>query len=411
MNLKYILLATISILGIIFLSACQESPEFDCADTIGCVEIGKDEPIKIGIIQALSGGPSRLGITQLRTVELVVTQIGNEILGHPVEFIIEDELCSAEGGTTTALKVTADKQVVGIIGTTCSGAAVTASSVISEAGMVMISGGNSAPSLTSIGDTQGTDWHPGYFRTALNDSQRGKVAAEFVFLELGIKKAATLNDGDAFTKGLTDVFEKEFVALGGEIVFKTTINKGDSDMQPYLEGIAIAEAEFLLFALFQPEGDHLVVQAAQTPALDNLKFMSVGLFLDSFLEAIGESGKGMYFIGHAPIVSNQSDQIYEAYTAQFGEHPFGDSFVTGYDAATLLIDAMESVAIQEDDGSLQIGRKALRDHLYSTSDYEGISGKLSCDKFGDCGAGSFSIFRLDDPSAGLEGLRQNLIYP
>jgi branched-chain amino acid transport system substrate-binding protein len=411
MTQKIISLGIILIVTTILISTCQTEPPFECLDTLGCIQIAPEAPLKIGVIQALSGGPARLGITQLRTVELVVTQRGNEILGHPVEFVIEDELCSAEGGTTAALKVAADQQIIGIIGTTCSGAAATASKIISEAGMAMISGGNSAPSLTSIAGKQGADWYPGYYRTALNDSQRGQAAAEFVFTKLGIKRAATLNDGDTFTQGLTAVFEQEFIALGGEIVTAITINKGDTDMFPFLEAIANAQAEFLFFALFQPEADQLVIQAVQTPEMSEIGMMSAGLFLDSFLEAIGEAGQGMYFIGLTPVESSNSAAIYDVYEGQFGELPFGDSFVSGYDAVTLLIDAIEAVVVQDKDGTLHIGRQALRNHIYSTSDYEGVSGALKCDAFGDCGAGSFSIFRLDDPSLGVEGLRQNLIFP
>ena len=36
------------------------------------------------------------------------------------------------------------------------------------------------------------------------------------------------------------------------------------------------------------------------------------------------------------------------------------------------------------DGSLVIGRQALRDALYATKDFDGITGKLTCNENGDC---------------------------
>jgi len=74
---------------------------------------------------------------------------------------------------------------------------------MSNAGLVMVSGANSGPSLTSIGGEQGDDWYPGYFRTMLNDVNRGRIAAVYVYEELGISKVATINDGDAYTSGYT----------------------------------------------------------------------------------------------------------------------------------------------------------------------------------------------------------------
>jgi branched-chain amino acid transport system substrate-binding protein len=50
----------------------------------------------------------------------------------------------------------------------------------------------------------------------------------------------------------------------------------------------------------------------------------------------------------------------------------------------MLLAAIEEVAVQDEDGTLHIGRKALRDALYLTSDFEGVTGMLNCNEFGDC---------------------------
>jgi len=39
-----------------------------------------------------------------------------------------------------------------------------------------------------------------------------------------VTKAATIHDGDPYTQGLTDTFEREFTELGGEIVLKAAVN-------------------------------------------------------------------------------------------------------------------------------------------------------------------------------------------
>ena len=44
--------------------------------------------------------------------------------GHQISVETLDEMCSGEGGRATAEAVVADAQVVGVIGTLCSGAAV-----------------------------------------------------------------------------------------------------------------------------------------------------------------------------------------------------------------------------------------------------------------------------------------------
>jgi len=389
------------------LSACSK---YECTDAIGCLEIAPGEPIVLGVIQALSGGPAPIGIMQLRSIELAIAQRDGQLLGHPIATIEQDERCSPEGGTTAALKITADPSVVAVIGTTCSGAATTAAKVVSEAGMVMISGANTAPALTSIGGKPGADWQPGYFRTELNDVERGQAAAIFAYEELGVRRAATLNDGDAFTRGLTEIFGQVFAEQGGEILLSATVNKGDEDMGPMLGAVAYSGAELLFFTLFQPEADRVVLQAARTPGLEDLRLVSAGLFLEDFLQAIGDAGVGTFFAGPFWSEGEQTDALRAAYEARFGAPPDGSSIATGYDACNLLLDAVEAVAVEDAGGTLHVGRQALRDYLYAVTAYDGVSGALSCDQFGDCGVGNFGIYRLDDPKAGVAGLKANVVY-
>ena len=61
-----------------------------------------------------------------------------------------------------------------------------------------------------------------------------------------------------------------------------------------------------------------------------------------------------------------------------------------YDAATILLRAIDDVAVADGD-TLFIDRAKLRDALTATSDFSGIIGAISCDDFGDCGAGHVHI--------------------
>lgn len=76
----------------------------------------------------------------------------------------------------------------------------------------------------------------------------------------------------------------------------------------------------------------------------------------------------------------------------------------------MVLEAIATVAVRSPNGTLQIGRQALRDALYQTSNFPGVTGYLSCDRLGDCASGQFSILQLNDPAAGLEGLNANRVY-
>ena len=404
--------ATLLFVALLLAGCGSGVPPFECSDAIGCVDIGPGASIRIGALQALSGDMGPQGAELLQCTELAVDDWGGELLGHPIGLVTADSMCTGEAGTTAALKVTADPQLVALIGPSCSGAAAAAMKVVSDAGLVMIAGSCSAPSLTSVGGEPGAHWRPGFLRTAQNDALVGQTAATFAFQVLGIRRAATIHDGDAYTRGLTDTFEQAFRALGGEVVLATAVNKGDTDMRPVLAAVAASGADLAFLPVFRMEGDYLVLQAEEVEGMENVKLMSAeGLYFDTFVQAVGAAGVGMHFTAPVRPEGPEYDAFVARYEAKFGEPPARTPYHAHmYDAANLLLSTIESVAVQEEDGTLHIGRQALRDALYATANYQGLTGSLTCDSYGDCGVAKFKVLRLDDPAAGLAGLEANVVY-
>jgi branched-chain amino acid transport system substrate-binding protein len=85
----------------------------------------------------------------------------------------------------------------------------------------------------------------------------------------------------------------------------------------------------------------------------------------------------------------QSEDFYAgefvpAYQEAFGTEPLSVFHAHSYDAAMILMDAIEEVAIQNDDGSLSIPRQALRDAVFATNGYAGVTGTITCTELGDC---------------------------
>ncbi len=396
----------------LLLSACKApDPSFVCDDAIGCVTVSSTEPIKLGVLQALSGGVAPIGTLQVRGIHLALAKRNNQLLGHPIELQIEDGRCSSEGGTIAAMKIVADPQVVATLGTSCSGAAITASKVISDAGLVMVSGLNSASSLTAVDGKRGAHSQPGYFRTNSNDEIMIQAEAAFIFQELGVTKVATIDDGDLYTSSHANALKKAFTKMGGEIVLAATVDKGDTNMHPVLTAVAQSGAELLFIPLFAPEGKHIVRQSREVDGLESIKILAGDpLFLETFIESVNTAAAGMYFIAKLAPDNPAYTKLVSDYAAKYGELPEKHSFGFAYDAANILLNAIEKVAVQQTTGTLHIGRQALREALHNTADVDGIMGRINCDDFGDCASGSLNIVRFDDIDAGFTGLSANIIY-
>ena len=406
--------AAMAVLGLcgFFLAFLHADKAEHCTDRLGCVEIPGAAPLRIGVIQSLSGKVGFLGQEQLRGLELALAARGDSLLGHPVRLVVQDAGCSPEGGANAALRIVSDPSVVAIFGTTCSNAAAAAAQVMTEAGLTMISGNNSAPFLTSMGGKPAPKWQPGYFRTAPNEEHSGAAAARYAYESLGMHTAAAIHDGDIYTLGLAEGFKREFERLGGRMVFFSAVDKGDADMGPVIEAVAASHADLLFFPLFQPEGNHVLLAARAAPALSGVRLMSDGSLIDqSFIDATGDAAKGMYFVGPTP--PDPSDTVValqERYRQRYKEQPPTAYYLNAYDAANILLDAIARAARRDRDGSIRIGRQALRDALAATRDVPGVTGRLTCDAFGDCVRPRFNVLRLDDPAQGVDGLLHNVVF-
>lgn len=407
-----LLLAPLALAACLCASCSSEPSPKACTDPLGCVEIPATAPLKLGVIQSLSGKVGPLGLEQMRGLELALARRGGKLLGREVSLQVEDTGCQPEGGANAALKIVADPNMVAIFGTTCSGDAATASEIMAKAGFTMISGNNSAPFLTALGGQRAPKWQAGYFRTAPNEESSGPAAATFAYQKLGIRKAATVNDGDIYTKGLADGFAKRFQELGGTIVLSATVNKQDTNMGPLLTAVKNSKADLVFFPLFQPEGNHLLVQARRDPALKKTVLMSDGALIEqSFIEAVQDDAVGMYFVGPTPPAKSPAfDKLVDEYRARFKTAPSTFYYVSAFDAAEILFAAIEKAATKAPNGAVRIGRKALRDALYATHGHAGISGTLSCNEFGDCAPPRFNVLRMANPDAGVEGLKANVQF-
>ena len=374
-------------------------------DELGTVTIPEGEPIQIRSLNAISGDVAFLGTPNERAVRLAVEDYG-EIQGHTVEVGTGlDDLCSNEGGQAAAQTIVSDEQVLGVIGTSCSGAATAAMPLISDAGMVMISPSNTSPSLTSdLAGTAGTDYYPGYYRTAHNDLFQGRAVANFVYDDLGHTTAAAIHDGDPYTQGLAQAFSDAFEELGGSVPVFTAVNKGDTDMSGVLTEVAGGNPEALYFPIFQPEGDFIVQQMGSVEGLgETVRIAADGLLISDFLslpetEGMYFSGPSLQFEGNSNEVTGVSaDQFLETYNTEFGEAPSAAFWAHSYDATTMLLQAIDDVAVENEDGSLTVGRQALRDRLTETN-FQGLIGQIACDEYGDCGAQEIQIVHHTDSS-------------
>lgn len=380
-----------------------------CADELGCVEVAAGDPIRIAYMLVVAGPDAALGTDARNGAEIAFDE-KKELLGHPLELTGEDSGCNAEGGQAAAQKLAADKSIVAIIGTSCSSEARAGAAILSDAGYTLLSPSATAPDLTDPAKHVA-----GFLRTAHNDKVQGQVAAQFVAEELKLTKVATIHDGSPYAEGLVGAFTENFTGLGGAITAAEAVGPTDTDMRPVLTKIAATGPEMLYYPIFTTSGGLISAQSEEIeglgPAIKNMG--ADGLFSPDFLKAAGASAVGMYLSSpdFSTFGPDYAGKLLPAYEAKFGTKPTSAFHAHAYDAANIIFAAVEAVAVKNADGSLTIGRKALRDALYATKDYKGLTGNISCGENGDCADPKIAVYEITQENVDKGEVPTAKIYP
>jgi branched-chain amino acid transport system substrate-binding protein len=167
-------------------------------------------------------------------------------------------------------------------------------------------------------------------------------------------------------------------------------------MSTVLKTIATGKPDLIYLPVFIAEAGFLSSQIPTVTGLEGVKTMGAdGHFSADYLKAAGAAAVGHYLT--SPDFSAFGDEyagFLEKRKAKFGGDPLSVFHAHAYDATNILFAALDKVAVENADGSLSVPKGALRDAIYATKDFAGLTGTLSCSEFGDCGAPVIAAYQV-----------------
>ena len=377
-------LAAALALTLVFATGCGET-EIP-ADGWGTVVIAPGAAIPLGVSTALSGGVSGLG-GDIRDGALLAIRDRPELAGHQLQAMVEDDRCDEGESVAVAQKFTTSAAVVAVVGPMCSGGALQASDVYEAAHVTMITPSATAPLVTSRNMAT-------VFRVAWNDRVQGAGQAEFALADLGAPTAVVVHDDTMYGQSLADLFVANYEAAGGKALAIEQITRGQIDFIETVEAIRVQDPAIVVFAGFTPEGTLLVRQIrAAGLAVPVLAGDGVQSRRD-FIEAAEGAADGVYVSGGSTRQGPVYDDFAVRFAEAYGREP-GLFAAQSFDATATIVDALQRIAVAQDDGSLVIGRKALNDAIRLTK-REGASGQIEFGGDGDREfAADVSIYRVE----------------
>jgi branched-chain amino acid transport system substrate-binding protein len=361
----------------------------------GVVVIPPGDTVKIGVATDLSNILPAPGLDIAQGAELAVIDYTEErggLFDFEIELVVQDDLCVEDGAIAVAQEFAARGDILAVVGHVCSGASIPASVIYQEARIPMVSPSSTAGVFTARGlDVVN--------RTAFNDNIQGVVAARYIYQELGAREIVVLHNQTSYGEGLATTVAETFEELGGAVLMFQAIDIDEEDYRMILRAAATLDTELIYLGGYDDEASRLVTQMNELGLDDTLFFSDDGAYTSDFLELAEENAEGIYVtFGTQSAGEDVQTTFAEHYEMTFGVDPqeLGPFHGQSYDAANIILQALEEVAKFDDDGNLLIDRELLIDAIRATKGYQGQSGTVSCDDNGDCGSAEISVFRVVD---------------
>jgi branched-chain amino acid transport system substrate-binding protein len=345
---------------------------------------------------AESGAAAEIGADSLRGIEIALDDRGYELLGHRIELVGVDASCDEEGGRSAAQSLVIEPDLAAIIGPTCSQSALGAIPAVNQAGLVMISPSSTAPELTNPDASAGGNWEDGFARTAHNNLLQGQIAAQFAFSGLGARSAALIYDEQFVPLGdIPATFAAAFEESGGLIVLRRPVRSGQTNFTDLLADVTRTSPDVLFLAAMEPEAQFIVNALADFPELNQIAVIATDTMLTpGFAGNAMASARGTYLVGPA-VQSPAYEQFLAKWRTRYGAIPDLSFHAHAYDATNIVLNAIATVAQMASNNTLVIGRQALREAVFATEDYRGVTGQLSCVDHGDCaGREALGVYQL-----------------
>jgi branched-chain amino acid transport system substrate-binding protein len=326
-----------------------------------------------------------------------------------IEYVSQDDATAQAGKwdearcAENAQSAAQDEQIVGWIGPYNSGCAAIEIPILNQAGLAMVSHGNTAVGLTKPSGEEGEpeQYYPtgerNYTRVIVTDDKQARAGAAWMRDE-GIQSVYIIDDQETFGAGLADQFGQSAEAAGIQVLGREGIDGNAANYRPLMAQIAQLNPDAIYFAGITDNnaGQIAIDKVGAGMSNEDVMFMgSEGILEEAFIEAAGEAAEGSYltFSGlPASELPGTGQEFVERYQERFPDSEVDALTAYGYEAANVLLDAIENA--YNTDG--EVTREGVLRELFATQNYDGVLGTWSFDENGDTTLTDLSGERVQD---------------
>lgn len=358
--------------------------------SLGTVTVSPGNPIQIRSFHPISVPGAPLGVSGEQAAQLAVADYG-DIKGFTVNLgETIDDLCTPESGTAVAVELLETPDVVGVIGPVCSLTVPGFIPILGDAGGTAVSPTDSSIILTTQRFAPG---YPGYYQTSPDGASHARVMADFLINERGVTRVSVVQEDDAFLESMATAFTAAMQEQGGEVGPLVQVSPSGSFESAELDAVAEFGPQAVFLALYPPLAELAIERLRSTPDLADTTLTGSYVLVQDAFWALDVSDRLLTTAGEFALDENVNQGtnqpwglVVANYLRSYGERPTDGGWAYSYDAATLLLDAIDASSQVGPGGELVIDRAGIRAFLDQVEGYQGLTGSLTCDSIGDCGA-------------------------
>ena len=325
-----------------------------------------DEAIDIAAIYALTGPAAEGNAWTLRGIRHAVDEINKHggVLGRDIKLWVFDNKSTPIGSTVAANQAVA-AGVVGIVGSDWSSHSIAVARVAQHNKIPMISSLSTNPQVTKIGDY--------IFRICFTDDFQGQIIAKFARQDLSAETAVVFVDVTSdYSLNLSEIFKKNFEKLGGKILLELEYKLKQQHFDEDVKRAAATDVDLMFFPGHDESGS--IAKQAQQTGTTAIFLGGDGWSTPSFFRKGGAELKQGYYSAHwsANLDTERSRLFVKKYVHS---EISAENMALGYDALMLMADAITR--------SGAIDRKKIKDAIANTRDFEGVTGTINFNDWGD----------------------------
>ena len=341
-------------------------------------ESSETEPVRIGFVGPLSGDVANFGENARAAVQIAVEEVNASggINGRDLEVIYEDGACSGTDAVNAVNKLVNVDNVSVVLGGTCSPETLAMAPILESAGVVGLSYCSTAPKITDAGDY--------IFRDVPSDLFQANFAADYLYNELGKRKAAIVYVQNDWGLGIQEAFTEAFEELGGEILLAEAHSSDSKDLRSQLTKVANSDADVLYFPAF-PDSSIAGVRQTREVGVDVTLFGADAWDDPKMWEEIGAAGEGAFFVAGK---TNSTDEFKAKMAEKLGSDEIIYCSNYAYDGLKLLAQVMNDVGTDSE---------AIKNALYEVR-YEGEVSQpvIEFDQNGDPKTAVYTLKRVEN---------------